>query len=682
MKKYLSLTLFAAILFSCKKTETKTEEPTEKSIKAFKNETSNDTTVFKSNSILVKSDINNRFVSKTDNTITFNNGESLSLVQVGDIMYSQPTSFAPNGYAYRITGVNNSGSTTTYNTEFACLNDVVSKVSHKQDFIMESDALKSAFFKTLQSLPDFNALTTGINIESTINTTKASNFLERTSKRIKSHSVTATEATMQYIFFDKDGQFETTTNDQVILEFKLKYNLANTHLFFENGYFSFQGIHQWDFSAYFIWEASTALTENDKREFKDKLKNEILGKRFNVLSIPLLSVSPTKIAINPKIDIFYKLGFDLKGEFKIGGELTNLRYDFRVQNQIGNPTSFSGNGSLLNQGTFTGKVEALAEFDVTLGFGLGITCYLPAFEYERGKQSYVGLYTDVTATFRPTLSNFSYNQSTGKMCADINLPYDLDWKTYIEAKLGIFRNSVAALQPNPFPLVTVPIFNGTLGTRQICVPLVNIDLLDGLVAYYPFNSNPNDASGNNNNGIVNGAVLTSDRKGNSNSAYNFNGNSNYIEIPHSQSLNITGNITISSWINAADLSQSQRIFDKTTINAADAYMLDIHPSNQLRLIVANPPAGSNQPQSNAVLTQNNSWYHVVATYDGTKVSFYINGTLINDYSITGNSTTNTNPIRIGANSILNGNWFNGKIDDIRVYNRALTFIEIQRLYAE
>jgi hypothetical protein len=74
-------------------------------------------------------------------------------------------------------------------------------------------------------------------------------------------------------------------------------------------------------------------------------------------------------------------------------------------------------------------------------------------------------------------------------------------------------------------------------------------LSDGLVAYYPFNGNANDASGNGNNGIVVGATLTADRFGNPNSAYSFNGTSDYIRVPNSSSLQLTNDFTLTAWIN-------------------------------------------------------------------------------------------------------------------------------------
>ena len=74
---------------------------------------------------------------------------------------------------------------------------------------------------------------------------------------------------------------------------------------------------------------------------------------------------------------------------------------------------------------------------------------------------------------------------------------------------------------------------------------------DGLVAYYPFNGNANDESANSNNGTVNGATLTTDRDGNANSAYSFDGVDDKIDIPHHDSLNLDANFSISVWINAS-----------------------------------------------------------------------------------------------------------------------------------
>ena len=71
---------------------------------------------------------------------------------------------------------------------------------------------------------------------------------------------------------------------------------------------------------------------------------------------------------------------------------------------------------------------------------------------------------------------------------------------------------------------------------------------NGLVAYWPFNGNANDESGNGNNGINYGATATSDRNGITNSALSFNGSSNYISIPYSNTIGVQQEITISFWV--------------------------------------------------------------------------------------------------------------------------------------
>src|SRR5215203_3476019 len=79
-----------------------------------------------------------------------------------------------------------------------------------------------------------------------------------------------------------------------------------------------------------------------------------------------------------------------------------------------------------------------------------------------------------------------------------------------------------------------------------------VNMSRGLVAYYPFNGNANDASGNGNNPIFNNAALTADRLGNANNAYSFNGIDNYIRIPNSSSLNPSSAISLCAWVKIKD----------------------------------------------------------------------------------------------------------------------------------
>jgi hypothetical protein len=71
-----------------------------------------------------------------------------------------------------------------------------------------------------------------------------------------------------------------------------------------------------------------------------------------------------------------------------------------------------------------------------------------------------------------------------------------------------------------------------------------------------------------------------------------------------------------------------------------------------------------------------AWTHLAATYDGATVRLYVNGTQVRALSASGAMTVSTGPLKIGGNAIWS-EWFAGLIDDVRVYNRALTAAEIQ-----
>jgi hypothetical protein len=73
----------------------------------------------------------------------------------------------------------------------------------------------------------------------------------------------------------------------------------------------------------------------------------------------------------------------------------------------------------------------------------------------------------------------------------------------------------------------------------------------------------------------------------------------------------------------------------------------------------------------------NTWTHLAATYSGAQLRLYVNGALVASTPVTGSYAVNSNPLWIGGNAVY-GEHFRGKLDDVRVYNRALTLAEIQR----
>lgn len=210
---------------------------------------------------------------------------------------------------------------------------------------------------------------------------------------------------------------------------------------------------------------------------------------------------------------------------------------------------------------------------------------------------------------------------------------------------------------------------------------------DGLVAYYPFNGNADDASGQGNNGIVKNATLTVDRFGSPAAAFDFNGTSSYITIPQNPVLNSLQNMTVSAWILARRIYDTVQIVDKASSGFPDGWMFDIINNYTPKVPLLRMQGANISNPYNVMGTTELSllkWYHVVSTISGSVGRVYLNGYL-NGTGDVDNIPSNTLDIWIGSghpstrNPIINC-YFNGLIDDIRIYNRAMSDQEVQDLY--
>ena len=211
---------------------------------------------------------------------------------------------------------------------------------------------------------------------------------------------------------------------------------------------------------------------------------------------------------------------------------------------------------------------------------------------------------------------------------------------------------------------------------------VSGSLINGLVAYYPFCGNANDDSGNGNNGTVNGATLTTDRFGSVNSAYSFNGTSNFIKVLDNDLLDLTQNLTLSAWISPNSVVNEQAIFGKGKISSQTGYSLlhNVLTPKKTGISIQNQPIPVSEAHINSSTLNLNTWYQLVGTYNGSELKLYLNGILVNTVStslqLMPNSLTD---LFIGCE--LSGfRFFSGKIDDIGIWNRALTQQEITQLF--
>ena len=220
---------------------------------------------------------------------------------------------------------------------------------------------------------------------------------------------------------------------------------------------------------------------------------------------------------------------------------------------------------------------------------------------------------------------------------------------------------------------------------------------NGLIAHYPFTGNAIDSTGNGYNGVVAGASLTTDRFGKANRAYQFNINQQ-ITVPNSTSLN-TFPITISLWYNTDTLykGMSANVFSKYVAASWNGYQIlmgdfgNVQNFNgfenngygvtpwYLRSYTDRIIGYYNEPP---FLQQNitaKTWYHYVFTVDSNGAKIYVNGKLVDSDTWTGQSGACANGYAWKIGGAYDGKWFQGKIDDIRIYTRVLTLDEVQTL---
>lgn len=205
----------------------------------------------------------------------------------------------------------------------------------------------------------------------------------------------------------------------------------------------------------------------------------------------------------------------------------------------------------------------------------------------------------------------------------------------------------------------------------------------GIVLYLPFNGNANDESGNEHTTVVNGATLTTDRFGNANKAYRF-ASPSHIKVKTSSLLEIgTNDYTITAWVKADQLGGAMRILSHGSWNCLDAgYMMRIHTDHKLlqHFACSFDPCIHETHLGNSNLNIG-LWYFVAGTVKrGFGMSLYINGAL-DSFVANANSCdiTTSDDILIGYGDSQNVEQFFGSIDEVRVYNRTLSDLEIMNL---
>ncbi|WP_214073039.1 LamG domain-containing protein [Mucilaginibacter sp. dw_454] len=228
-----------------------------------------------------------------------------------------------------------------------------------------------------------------------------------------------------------------------------------------------------------------------------------------------------------------------------------------------------------------------------------------------------------------------------------------------------------------------------------------------LVAYWKFSGDATDASGNGHDGTLKTnyvgttaatatdggtlPVLTTDRYGAANSAYAFN-NGAYIEVPYTQSL-YPSSFSISVWVKPTKASDGNYIF---SVDHYFGYKFQLQGSN-FPFLTVSTDAGIHDVDDNPGAVTLNTWSQVVATFTSGTITFYINGKLVKTVATTGNLIAPKTIVNVcignelpksaynftdtsNPNYFYGASYFQGSLDDIRLYNKVLSDAEVNSLY--
>ena len=248
--------------------------------------------------------------------------------------------------------------------------------------------------------------------------------------------------------------------------------------------------------------------------------------------------------------------------------------------------------------------------------------------------------------------------------ADTVAPYSTSWNSTV-ATNGSHTLSAVARDSG-----------GNSTTSSTISVTVNNQPSVGLSAAYGFEeasgNSVTDESGSGNAGTIAGATRTA--SGRFGGALSFNGTSDMVTVPDAASLDLTTEMTLEAWVRPTTVTNWRSVLMKEQTGGL-AYGLYANgttsrPSVHIFTNTEHDTRGTAQVAAN-------TWTHLAATYDGSLLRLYVNGSAVSTLALPGSIVASNGALRIGANSVW-GEHFAGLIDEVRVYKRTLTATEIQR----
>ena len=204
---------------------------------------------------------------------------------------------------------------------------------------------------------------------------------------------------------------------------------------------------------------------------------------------------------------------------------------------------------------------------------------------------------------------------------------------------------------------------------------------ESLVGHYPLDVDATDLSSYGNDGVVEGATPTTNNEAQAESALLFDGQDDVVMIPHAAQYNISNEVTISAMVNVAEMKSGTIVRKGANINGTGKapYTISVSGTGLIvfEVVVDN---GETSYDLRGNMYELDEWTMITGVLSGGKMSLYLDGQLVEEGDAPGVLNTNSSPLLIGSRSQSLGNTFAGAIDDVRLYETALTAKEIEELY--
>ena len=214
-------------------------------------------------------------------------------------------------------------------------------------------------------------------------------------------------------------------------------------------------------------------------------------------------------------------------------------------------------------------------------------------------------------------------------------------------------------------------YSSIVSTATQVAPPISQNLMLGMNFNEGTGATTSDVSGHNNTGTLQNGTLWNTQGKNGNSL-TFDGSDDTVDIGNQTTLNLASSFTLSAWVYPTNLSGDRDIITK--VGSSSDYHLQV-TNNQIQVGFSN--GGSWYSINSTTMILLTTWTHVAGVFDDTAntLSVYVNGTSQGSTSVTAIPQPSTNPVHIGMG--WSGQGWNGRIDDVRIYNKALTQAEIQ-----